>query len=313
MASKKKKAAKKDSKPPKKIEKPQKVKVKQLEKPELPKVTSSSDLKPCVHHEKSFPSVIREIKFTLNDIFFFEHLFGTVILFLFLTLATSIFGLPFWVSIVLAITYLVLRIVQRLRENKIVDIENAYPSLREKLRTAADTKDDDDNPIIKQLQSEICSELKNVKLSSFVTIHKISLLVILSIALSFAVIFLPMSGINFNNLHYTNLIKTVSENIPEIKAYDFIKKLGFGDKDDVPMGDEDIFGEESLIMLGDNELSFEMRPVSFEVDAPKVEDEKNYDSLIFDTAEGLDDSTYSLSTEKQELVKRYFNELNKNS
>src|SRR3989339_1671572 len=93
--------------------------------------------------QKTFRSVIKEIRVTLNDLFFFEHLLSSIIVFLLFVLVTSLFGFPFWTALIPAVLHFIVRAAQRVKENKIADIERLYPSLREKLRTAADTKDEE--------------------------------------------------------------------------------------------------------------------------------------------------------------------------
>ena len=255
----------------------------------------------------SFNDVVREIKFSLNDLFFFENLFTAVIIFLAATLVTSIFGFPFWVSLAPAVIYLVLRTVNRARENKIIDVEMAYPNLREKLRTAADTKDDKNNPVVDELQKEIITELKNVQTSSFVNIPKISLMVFLIILLSALITFLPVTGLNFYKLHYKNLGAKIIDSIPiNIDKSIFSTKLF--SKDNKETDDFDLYGEESLAKLGNKELQFEINPVSFEVSVGEVEEDE-WQNLVFERAEGLDDSTKGLSIEKQNVVKKYFQNL----
>ena len=122
---------------------------------------------------KNFANLINEVNRTLNEIFLFETLIHTILLFLVVYLFLSLFNLYPISALVPAAIYFVLSAYSKFRKNKIRIVEGKYSPLNEKLRTAADNVNED-NPVVNELEEEVVRDLKNVGLSSFVQTRKIS-------------------------------------------------------------------------------------------------------------------------------------------
>ncbi len=256
---------------------------------------------------ENFPKVISEISRSLNDVFLFENLLTAVLVFLVFYLIIAIFSLPVLVAAIGALCYLVVSSVRRMRENKILTVERHYPMLREKLRTSADTRYARNNPVVSELQHQIINTLKDVETGHFINLRSMTVKIGLTILLAFALVTLPATGIAFNHLHYKKIADSIGDTISSgaKTLQDLLKK----DDNGLLIGDnEEIFGEESLAILGDEEVSFAISPVSFDVDVKQEDEDQTYD-VLFEYAAEVDDDLSKLSKEKREIIKRYFHEI----
>ncbi len=94
-----------------------------------------------------------------------ETLLDSVLVFLISLLFLSIVSFYARFAFLIALTYFVIAIYVRMRENYLDYVEAAYPELREKLRTAAQYRASM-NPLAQALREEVARELRRVSVSS---------------------------------------------------------------------------------------------------------------------------------------------------
>ncbi|MFH1849912.1 MAG: hypothetical protein ABH879_07070 [archaeon] len=275
---------------------------------------------------KDFKEVVKEINQTLNDILIFESLMSMIIIFLVVYIVLSLlFPYPYLnivVSMIPAFVYLVRSVVADVKENKIRDVEKKYPSLNEKLRTAADNLDDS-GVIVGVLEDQLVKELKEVKSSSFVNTNKIIWKVAAAVSLCFLMIF--TASLDMHIYNFRELIKDGVASFPvKIRENGDSISDGFSfsgantpsvvtTEDEIIISgedDDDIFGDQSVAQLSDKELTVKITPISFEVEVREEEtSERNYDTVYFDERDMYEDSVASLTKEQNEIVKAYFKKL----
>ena len=127
--------------------------------------------------------LINEIKIALTINAIIRTILKTIMLFLMIILLYNTLNIPkiFGAS---PLIYLGVMIYLELKKDKIKQFEEKIPKLKEKLRTAIDNFDVE-NQIAKELKKGVIKELKEVKISKFIDQRKmfIDFLVIVSLAI----------------------------------------------------------------------------------------------------------------------------------
>ena len=255
---------------------------------------------------KNFANLINEVNRTLNEIFLFETLIHTILLFLVVYLFLSLFNLYPISALVPAAIYFVLSAYSKFRKNKIRIVEGKYSPLNEKLRTAADNINLE-NPVVDELQSEIMQDIKNVGIAEFLQTKNISYKVFASIILSFIIVFTSTFNIQLVDLkNLFGFLPEVIEKLPIRRGANVFVEVNTT---------EDIYGESSLAVLGNRELDIKIQPVNFEVSVKDTGDieQKQFDEIFPKDVEikGATALEENVPQEQQELVKSYLKKLAK--
>src|SRR3989344_3250168 len=218
---------------------------------------------------KNFNRVLKEINKTLTQLSIFENLVNSTIVFLVSYLIFSFFGFHFLYSLVPTFTYLVFYTYRSMKRYNPSIVESKYSPLREKLRTAADNVKYN-NPVIDELEYEVTSEMKNVGISLFINPKTISYKIFAATLLSFLIIFSSTLNIKFENSN-------------------------------------DIYGNDEIAKLGDNELSIKIRPVDFKVSVKEEGslDKKDFETIFPQDVVVKESAAFeeNIAQEDQELVK----------
>jgi len=244
---------------------------------------------------KDFKKVTNEVNRTLSQVVMFDIILDGILIFLSLYLVLSLLKFYPLLSLLPSGIYTAYLLSKRISADKIRWVEKAYANLNEKLRTARDNWNVE-NPIVEELQEEVRHELGLVRVSSFVNTKRLSIKIGVAIALSFIIV---ISGLL--NLDFT--------------------KISFEGPEEIPLNipnrgkNTDIYGEESIAKLGDEQVDIQIKQVSFEIDIRDVRDapDKEFDSIfpeeVFaESAEGFEES---VPIEQQQLIKDYFKNLAK--
>jgi len=256
---------------------------------------------------KNFIKVIRQVEFTLDKVMIFNIILNSVVLFLIFTLILGLFNFNFLYSFIPAIIYLALESYFKLfKINKEKIVEKKYDLLNEKLRTAADNVSLE-NPVVEELQKDVISDLKHVKVSSFLYERKASFKMALAVMLCFAILGLSMVDARVVGLNlYINNNPIFSQNrtIKIVGNKIILAELNQS---------EDIYGEEDLAKLGDVELGIRVKPADFEVDIREEGEvkEKRFDET-FPSEVFVESATVyeeNIPVDHQELVKNYFKKI----
>ncbi len=260
---------------------------------------------------KKFKHILKEVNVIVDEVLAFDIILTSVLIFLGFYLGLMLISLNPWYSLFPTLAYLSFLLYIDLNTNKYKMVENKYAPLYEKLRTAADNVDKE-NEVIEELDQQVVDDLKNVRVSSFVKIKRISYKVLGSVILCLIILFASIYDVNLGGLDIVN------------RARDFIYKSGSGvggegEGDELVagegFGDADIYGEESIARIGNQEMEIRIKQPSMEIvgseiyDIPEKEFEETFPDEIFAIAAGSYEERITI--ENQKLVKDYFKELSK--
>lgn len=254
---------------------------------------------------KGFKKVINEINETLNDIMVFETILNSILIFLMIYVILSVSNLNALYALLPSLVYLIVASYSKIKKNKAEIVEEKYDELKEKLRTAEDNIDLE-NPIVDELQSEVIREVRKVRVSSFVNTRRVAYKVTGCVILCFTIIFLATLNIHFFDF------TVVFDKIPKyiIGEGSPGDELGEGDLGaGMYSGDDDIYGAESIAIIGDEELNIEIKSVNFEISVRNIKeaaekhfDEQFPDDVFLSASEGATED----NIEDKELIKNYF-------
>jgi len=260
---------------------------------------------------KTFKGVLKEVNLIVEEVLAFDIILTSVLIFLGFYLALMLFNVNPWYSLFPTLAYLSFLLYVDLNTNKYKIVENQYQPLYEKLRTSADNVEQE-NEIVDELQHEVVSDLRNVKISSFVKINKISYKVLGSLIICLLILFTSIYNVHFGDFNITldqigSIIYKSGRSIGNESGDEFVA----GDSE----GDDDIYGEGSIAKIGNKELEIKIKQASLEIignqleDIPEKEFEETFPDEVFAEASGSYEERITI--ENQKLVKNYFKELSK--
>lgn len=253
---------------------------------------------------KNFKKVLREINFSLDYILLFDSIISSVMIFLLSFLILSAFNISKLFGILPAVIYFIVESYIRFSKDKARIVEEKYPELNELLRTAEDNIALE-NPIINELQSEIVSKLRNVRLSAFLNTKRFSYKIFLCIILSFITISFSIFGIN---------VSLISPLIDNIQLFGGNKSLGSLNNLTTTLNiSDEIYGDSAVAKLGNSLIDIKIKPAVFEVSVKeqgKPENKEFYESFPSDIyVEKTNTYEENVPKEQQELVKNYFKKI----
>ena len=277
---------------------------------------------------RNFKKILQEINFALGHIIIFEELLNAALIFLVVYLILSIidfYPISSWIT---ALLYFAIVLNTRLRSNKAKLVEKKHEPLYEKLRTAADYADVE-NPIVDELQKEVAQELKNVTISSFFRAKRPSYKIFAAIILCFLIVFAsaPALGLKFmeDGKNAKEILGKVQVDLSN--AWNKTRTISIGDVED-EAGNElsergleelaDIYGAESMANLGDEKISVEISPVSYEIDVRNIleAESKVFENTFpdevcsdYNGCEIAESSKQIIPVEQQGLVRDYFDKI----
>ncbi len=265
---------------------------------------------------KGFAKALSEVRGTINKLFIFETILNGFLVFLVLLFILSFFAVPYYYPLSIALLYWGVITFRRLRVNKIRLVEKTYSNLDEKLRTAAEFAESN-NQVIQELQHEVIADLSKVEEAAFISEKRIYLKAVLIVALCFAVLFVSPLNLITPSVPYT----TSTEETPEPEATQAGEgssriKFSLGNEDAglIKAGD-DIFGEAAVAQLGNEELKVRIQPAGSELsiselqEAEPIDFPESYPEDFTPSAVSAESYQEDIPEDELELVKNYFNQL----
>lgn len=261
---------------------------------------------------KGFNKVLKEISLIVDEVLAFDIILTSILIFLACYLALMLFNLNPWYALFPTLAYLSFLLYIDIKTNKYKIVESKYTPLYEKLRTAADNINKE-NEVVDELEHEVVGDLRNVRVSSFVKIKKVSYKVLCSVVLCLVILFVSIYNVKFGDFSATfDLVK------------DIVYKEGMGEGEG-ELGEElvagksnkeaGIYGEESIAKIGNKELEIKIKQATIEAigtelnEIPEKEFEETFPDEIF--AESSGSYEEKITIEDQKIVKSYFKELSK--
>ncbi|MCP3682472.1 MAG: hypothetical protein GY861_07245 [bacterium] len=265
---------------------------------------------------KVFRDVVKEITIELDKIMIFDVLLNTILVFLIFYFALSFFRIA-WYSFVITAVYLIVALLVKLTHHKLFIVEEKCPELREKLRTASDNIRLE-NPVVNELHSEVMNDMKNVQESVFFSDKETYLKSFVVLILCFLIVFFAPIYSKWNIMPAGDIIETIKTDgvgalmESDESEYDPMGAGGYELSGTAKIAG-DIYGAESIALLGEEEISLEVRPSGYEInirDIKEVEERDftdTYPKEVFAvSAEAYEEN---IPVEEQDLVKNYFKEL----
>ncbi len=275
----------------------------------------------------SFKDVIKELKITLRKILLFDIFIESLLIFLCLSIFLMIFNISFIFSIVPSIFYFFFMVYKRKNLTSIKTVENKYPILHEALRTANDTISED-NYLVNELREQVRNKVKNVSASTFIDIKGDLLKITLSIGLIFLLLSLSICKgtsdtcrkvfektdikANIDKLDFKDIYSQFNKD--EVRAFD-IRGVPTADKYDVNAR-QVILDDESMANLGDDKIKIQIKLANDQIDIRDVSDDvtkKNFMGMDIGEIDIATDVSFEedISKEHKEIVKNYFDSINK--
>ena len=143
----------------------------------------------------TFKSALDEIYETQNKVILFTVLLRTMVVFLVSFFIFGLFNFFYWgLSVAVAMIYFAVILHKEISSKKLTDIEKKNPFLAEKLRTASDYANVM-NYVVSRLHLSVMKALKNVPISTFLDIRKITYMLLGIIICSGFVLFVASNDL----------------------------------------------------------------------------------------------------------------------
>ena len=239
----------------------------------------------------NFKSALNEIHATQNKVLLFMVALRTLLVFLISYMVLRLFNFYYFgLAIIIGMMYFAVILHKEISNKSLIEMERKNPELAEKLRTAADYSHVV-NYVVSRLHVSVMSALKNVKVSSFLDIKKVTYVLLAVIVASGAVLFVASNDLV----------------IYDLKAG--LSSLSFGANKDLLDGlipNSLIEADVDIEDLNDdakiNEMALTVKP----------EDEKRDLYLPEDIFEQSDQSFEELLPKKKKIyIRKYFGEIRK--
>lgn len=193
-------------------------------------------------------------------------------------------------------------------------IEEKFPELKDKLKTARDNLDDE-NIFVRSLHQEVTKELNQVPTSLFLDHKKTRNDIILLAVLAIIIIAIAPFNIQFIKIKFNP-----EDFRLDLEGTDLLKAMAFGGDEEGGGGEgagggvnEDIFGEKSIALLGDEDLEVMLSLSNNEIDVSNVKEveEIQFKSTYPDEIGATAASSFEgdIPKEQQELIKNYYKKI----
>lgn len=256
---------------------------------------------------KIIESALAEIRRTLILIKLFNSCIDSVLIFLGFILFFVLIKVSWYYAIIPFLIHAVIYIPKNMKNIKYIEVERRVPILREKLRTVADNVGKD-NELIEALNKEVLSEMKLIKTSAFLDQRKSMFKMFALGAMAFLIIFSAYVNVQFFDFD-TILHKLTGSGKGDIRNLEDIEI------DSKSILEEDIYGEQSVAELGNQEVVFSMESYAGEIDLNKQKeiDQNNFATSYPKEIYATSDSSYQekIAKEDEDVVKNYFDQITK--
>src|SRR3989338_6853078 len=133
---------------------------------------------------KPIQGALRELKLFISTLDLFNLLYSTIFFFLFCLFLLTLLSLHWGFAFLPTTIYLIILAYRQTKNNPYLRTEKTTPALHEKLRTAVDNIDKE-NEIVELLHQEVVRDLKKVETANFVDFHELSIKTVLLLTVAF--------------------------------------------------------------------------------------------------------------------------------
>ncbi|MBU0757358.1 MAG: hypothetical protein KKF44_04780 [Nanoarchaeota archaeon] len=240
---------------------------------------------------------------------FFDALFTGILFFSFGFFLFAFFNLSFIVPILFAAIFFLFSFVKKLRQNKILSLEEKYPELKERLRTSRDYEDDE-GPVAMALHTEVIGLVGKADINALINDKKLALKIMGISALFFLTLVFSSYGANITYITNKFSVRPDFINFDNIKT----KAADLINNDINLVMTPDFLENGSSAKLGDEELNLTLGIYSTELDVSQIENPKNKEfgeTFPSEDANLYAEETYddSINDEYKSVIKKYFDSL----
>ena len=254
---------------------------------------------------KIIESALAELRRTLILIKLFNSSIDSILVLVGFILAFVLIKIPWYYALIPFLLHAIIYMPRKMKDVKYLEVEDRVPILKEKLRTVADNLGKS-NELIDELNKEVLQEMKHIKTSAFLEPKKSMFKMFALGLMAFLVIF--SASLNVNFFDFDKIISQLTN-----RGEGEIRNLEDIEIDSRSILEEDIYGEESIAELGNQEVVFSMSSFAGEIDLNK---QKEIEMINFATSYpkeiyATSDSTYQekIAKEDEEVVKTYFDQI----
>lgn len=262
---------------------------------------------------KDFIKILKEIKFNFGSLTIFSNLLTALIIFLACFLVLSFIQFYPFIALIPAIAFFIAETDIKIKKKHYKDIEDVYPELNEKLRTAADNLDLQ-NPMVEELQKDIAKGMKKVTISSFIDTKRTSQKILISILLCFLILTIAITGFTFD-------IKAAFKDAGSFFGFNIFagNETGGEPGNILSAGGgtaENILGDDTVAKLSSKKAEFLLSPSGYEMSLTDIRapEQRNFKDAFPTEIFGESAETYEekvLTKEEYEIAKEYFLKITK--
>ncbi|MFC1722639.1 hypothetical protein ACFL0V_00715 [Nanoarchaeota archaeon] len=215
--------------------------------------------------------LFRELYYEVFKISLVNASADSIIFFLLALNITHLFNLSTYITLAATLLWLIGDVAFRMKKTTLRRIEHKNPNIRDILRTAKDHYNREDFMVLAMFE-DLIVRMKTVSAGSILNSKEMILKVLIMCALSFSVIMLAGNDIR------------VPESVFDPSNYkDWFSRPGAYQREyygiEFNMSDEDIYGDSSLALLGNDEIELAINPDVNKIDFDNV---KEVEEKIFE-------------------------------
>jgi len=254
---------------------------------------------------KPIIGALREVKTVVKTTAFLHSIMDSILVFLLAFLVLILIKLPWYYAFAPWAIFLVWHMYKRVTGATYVSVEEKFPSLREELRTAADSGRKD-NPVVNALHHDVMHKLRNVMVSEFIGFKKLTKQIFLATLMVFLILFFAANNVKLFDT------KELLKELDQLRRLPYYPGAGF-EVPPIPENESSIYGNKSLIELGTQELQLQITPLLSDLNVNKVkppEEQKFREGLPREIVASPEASyEENIPKEHQQIVKNYFSQI----
>lgn len=222
---------------------------------------------------KQIEEALTELKKAIASIDLITLFYNATLIFLVSTFTLLLLGLFWGLAFLPAMIYLFYFGYKKSKGNKLLKAELTTPKLNEKLRTAADNTDKD-NELVNALNEEVVRDMKYIETQKFLDYKDLSMKITLIVTVSFFTIILSYLNVGLDLPEFASRVDQPLNEIRERIAGQEIPDINrVAEEGNI----SNILGDRSLALLGKKEILLEINPLESEVNLEEISEAEGKD------------------------------------
>lgn len=258
--------------------------------------------------EKPIAAALLELKNAMMQISLMTWFLDSLVIFTISELVLMLVTLPWAYAFVPTGLYSAFHAYHVAKKLRYRLAEEKVPELKEQLITAADYVHKD-SEILQSLNKDVLEKMKLIRTSYFFSFGKLTRELFMLFFCSFLII--GASAYHVRLIDFGDVVKELQE-VTGLTEYDLDESLlAFEEGSDT----DDIYGNKSIALLGDEEFQLQLNPVLSDADISQVNDpeSRKFNSNVPREITATTDASFEEGIPKgyQKIVKSYFREITK--